>query len=533
MADVIVKILDIVSRLRKAQTFQEKMNLIAEGIGACGWTYVHLYIFDRSRKSIKSAAYWGIDEGGRKYLEENRMSLDEIEKILLNPEHEQYRIGRCYYISSSVEDEFFSHLRDTGWKSPDARETKDYEMWNPEDMLYVPLYGFGGKVVGLVSVDAPENGKRPSDDSLRSVELFVDYAVAFIEESEFEEYLSKSRTVLSEVFNLSPVAILVSDEKDIIIHLNKASEEIFGYELEEVLGRKASFLFSPSENLEKILHQRDRGLFQGEALLRHKGGREFWGYVTSLPVKGLAEQVESYILMALDITETKNLQYYLIRAEKLAGIGILASGIAHELNNPLYGILGLAEAIVDEDDIELVREYANDVIEYAREASEIVKDLAGYSYSSQMETASTINPNTALQNAVKMVTRLGRFSRIEVHEEYGELDEINASSSELQQVFVNLVTNAIDSMGDGGKLFLSTRHVGDFVEVRVKDTGGGIPEEHQAHLFEPFFTTKAVGEGTGLGLYICYRIVNKYKGTIDFETITGDGTTFIVKFPVK
>ncbi|HDG68480.1 MAG TPA: PAS domain S-box protein, partial [candidate division Zixibacteria bacterium] len=365
------------------------------------------------------------------------------------------------------------------------------------------------------------------------VELFVDYAVAFIEESEFENYLSKSRNVLSEVFNLSPAAIVVSDQDDRIVHLNPAAEEMFGYSQEELLGKETSFLFSPTENLEKILQERDRDGFKGEVMLRRKNGKEFWGYVVDVPVKNHAGEVENYLLMALDITEAKNLQYYLIRAEKLAGIGILASGIAHELNNPLYGILGLAEAIVDENDVETIHQYANEIIEYAREAAEIVKDLAGYSYSSQMGTASTVNPNTALKNALKMISRLGKLKNIKVVEDYGELEEINASSSELQQVFVNLITNAIDAMPNGGTLTLKTRQVGDFDEIRISDTGTGIPEKYKTHIFEPFFTTKPVGEGTGLGLYICYRIVNKYKGSIDFEDNPEGGTTFIVRFPVK
>ncbi|RKZ27814.1 hypothetical protein DRQ29_02920 [bacterium] len=531
MGEMIVKILDVVSRLRRAKTFQEKMNLIAEGIGACGWTYVHLYVFDRDRKAIKSAAYWGIDEEGRKYLETHRMKLEQIETILMKPEFEQYKIGRCYYLPHTVNDDFINEMRETGWTPDD--EIEKPEAWHPNDMLFIPLYGFGGKVVGLVSVDEPIDGQIPTEKSLRSVELFVDYAVAFIEEDEFENYLSKSKNVLAEVFNLSPVAIVISDEYDNIIHINPAAEKIFGFKVDELIGKNTSFLFSPSENLDNVLQKRQEGIFEGETLLHRKSGKEFWGYVVNVPVKNFAGEIESYLLMALDITETKNLQYYLIRAEKLAGIGILASGIAHELNNPLYGILGLAEAIVEEDDVDLIHEYAHDIVEYSREAADIVKDLAGYSYSSQMETASTINPNLTIKNALKMIKRLGKLNNIEVNEKYGELTEINASASELQQVFVNLITNAVDSMPDGGKLSIETSQVGDFAEIRISDTGAGIPEEYKEHIFEPFFTTKPVGEGTGLGLYITYRIVNKYKGTIDFKSSEGKGTTFIVRFPIK
>lgn len=531
MPQSVARILDVISRLRRARTFQEKMDLIAEGIAACGWGRVHLYVFDTDRKTIKSAAYWGIDEEGRRYLETHRMTLDEIEAILSNPASKKYRIGRCYYIPHDCEEGIFAQMHGTGLRS--ERSPEEYDGWHPDDMLFIPLYGFGGKAVGIVSVDDPVDGKKPTEESLRPVEMFVDYAIAYIGESELEEYLSKSRTMLSQVFNLSPVAIVVSDEQDRIIQINPAAEKMFGCKLEDLWGKETAVLFSNTTNIHDIIKKRGEGIFKGEVMMRRKDGKEFWAYVVAVPVMNLANEVEGHLLIALDVTEIKNLQYYLIRAEKMAGIGVLASGIAHELNNPLYGILGLAEAIVEEEDMDLIKEYANDIIEYAREAAEIVKDLSGYTYTSRMETASTVDVNATIQNAVKMIKRLGKLDNIEVVEDYGDIPEINASSGELQQVFVNLITNAVDSMPNGGKLFISTRRVGDFVEARVRDTGTGIRPEHRPHIFEPFFTTKQVGEGTGLGLYICYRIVNKYKGTIDFETEEGKGTTFIVRFPVN
>ena len=526
----IVIILDIISRFRTVRTFQEKMDLIAEGIAACGWKHVHLYVFDRDTRLVKSAAYWGIDEEGRHFLAENSMKIEEIEAILSDPENQKFKIGRCYYIPHDAKSPLFDELRATGLTY--EKEWVELDNWHPQDLLFIPLQGLGGKVVGMVSVDEPVDNKKPTQNSLRPVELFIDYAIAFIEESELENYLSKSRAMLSQVFNLSPVAIVVSDEKDNIMQINPAAEKMFGYTLDNLLKKQTSVLISPSENLETIVNTRSEGIFKGETMLKRSNGEEFWAYVVNVPVKNFAGEIEGYLFMALDITEIKNLQYYLIRAEKMAGIGILASGIAHELNNPLYGILGLAEAIIDEDDIDTIKEFANDIVEYAREAADIVKDLAGYTYTSQMETASTVNINTSIKNAIKMIGRLGKFEGIEVIENYGELPEINASGSEIQQVFVNLITNAIDSMRDGGKLSITTRATEDFVEARVQDSGSGIPEHLRAHIFEPFFTTKQVGEGTGLGLYICYRIVNKYKGTIDFESSPGKGTTFIVRFPI-
>lgn len=534
MSDIeVTKILNVVTRIRNAKTFQDKMNIIAEGIALCGWRVVHLYVVDRDRKSIKSAAYIGIDKEGIEYLESHRMPIEEIEIVLNHPEVQKYKLGPFYYITHDAREGVLKPLIGPGLQV--IEKQKEPNGWHPRDIFLIPLYGFGKKLIGLASVDDPVDGKKPTLESIKPLEAFTQCTATYIEESEYESYFHRSRSLMSQIFSLSPIAIIITDENEKIIQINPAAEQIFGYKLTEIENRHWKILVPSNDTFQKInaKMKSEQECFKGDILMTKKDGSEFWGYMVSVPAKIPGELIEGYLFLISDITELKNLQYYLIRAEKMAGIGVLASGIAHELNNPLYGILGLAETIVDENNIETIKSYASNIIDYTKEAAEIVKSLSEYSYSARTQASSTVNPNTAIQNAIKMIRQVGKMEKIEIIEDYGNLPEINASRSELQQVFVNLITNSVDAMPDGGILSIRTRTLSNFVEIKISDTGIGIPEEYRTHLFEPFFTTKPVGEGTGLGLYITYRIVTKYNGTIEFESEKDKGTTFIIKFPVE
>jgi two-component system NtrC family sensor kinase len=145
-----------------------------------------------------------------------------------------------------------------------------------------------------------------------------------------------------------------------------------------------------------------------------------------------------------------------------------------------------------------------------------------------------VDVNEVLEDSLKMVRLATKTAPVEVVKKFQPLEKIKANAGEIQQVFTNLITNAFQAMdGKGGMLTLSTRLLKDSVEIKVNDTGMGIPQKYLNKIFDPFYTTKKVGEGTGLGLNIVYRIVTKYEGTIDVESKEGVGTTFTIKFPIR
>ena len=180
-----------------------------------------------------------------------------------------------------------------------------------------------------------------------------------------------------------------------------------------------------------------------------------------------------------DMTEQNMLYYKLFQSEKLAGVGILASGIAHEMNNPLAGILGMAKA---------------------------------------------------MENSLKMARHSFSVGSVQIRTGYQNDCFVLANEGEMQQVFVNLMVNAIHAMGDKGTLSVGCGKEGDFVKAVITDTGKGIPKENLKFVFDPFFTTKPAGKGTGLGLFVTYKIVAKHGGTIKIDSAEGRGTSFILKF---
>ena len=256
--------------------------------------------------------------------------------------------------------------------------------------------------------------------------------------------------------------------------------------------------------------------------------------ILSYPVlndKGDLFAVAEYIQ---DITEEKRLQEQLIQSEKLAGIGFLASGIAHEINNPLSGVIGMAELCLTEENPQEVKGYLTDILNCAQRIGEISKGLKSYSRMAKDGSQTLVDVNEVLDDSLKMV-RLGiKADSIEVIKEFQPIEKIRGNFGEIQQVFSNLITNAFQAInGKGGMLTVATRSFNDAVEIKVSDNGMGISPQYLKQIFDPFFTTKSPGEGTGLGLNIVYRIVTKYEGTIDVESKVNVGTTFTLKFPIR
>jgi PAS domain S-box-containing protein len=256
--------------------------------------------------------------------------------------------------------------------------------------------------------------------------------------------------------------------------------------------------------------------------------------VFSYPILDEKGDLLSAIEYVKDITEEQRLQEQLIQSEKLAGIGILASGVAHEINNPLTGIIGMAEIALEEGDPKKKETYLKDIFGCAQRISGIVSALRSYSRAAKKEELSLVDLNGVLEESLKMVRLANKKAAVEVIKRFQPIEKIEANTSEIQQVFTNLITNAFQAMdGRRGQLVLSTQPLRDSIEVKVSDQGIGIPQKHLNQIFDPFFTTKKPGEGTGLGLNIVYRIVTKYDGTIEVESKEQVGTTFNIKFPTR
>jgi C4-dicarboxylate-specific signal transduction histidine kinase len=238
------------------------------------------------------------------------------------------------------------------------------------------------------------------------------------------------------------------------------------------------------------------------------------------------------------LEEARGLQAELIQSEKLAGIGTLAAGIAHEISSPLFGILGLAEAITDEQDLALAQGYARDVVEYCRTIRDIVVDLSSYSRSATHEYLTSVELSKVIGDALKLVERSAPVENVTFKTEIEPGLYLNARTNEIQQIFVNLNKNAAEAVNDSrangdGRVEVKAGRTDGFVWARVEDNGPGIPEDRVRLIFDPFYTTKPAGKGTGLGLNIVYRIMTKYRGQVQVQSKVGEGTTFSLRFPVE
>jgi len=234
--------------------------------------------------------------------------------------------------------------------------------------------------------------------------------------------------------------------------------------------------------------------------------------------------------------EIRQMQDHLIQSEKLASLGKLAAGIAHEINNPLGGILIYSQLLLEDTDKNSpYYENLEKIVKETTRCKNTVKGLLQFARPKEPEMTLT-NINDVLDKALSLLESQAIFQNITIKREYSSsIPRIIADNTQLQQVFINIIINAADAMEGKGILTLKTSLGEDDqkIEISITDTGHGIKKEDMNRLFEPFFTTKEVGSGTGLGLAICYSIIQKHEGTIGVQSQVGKGATFTIKLPLR
>lgn len=350
-----------------------------------------------------------------------------------------------------------------------------------------------------------------------------------------EEAIRESEAKYSALVENSMDGIIIIQE-GVLKFVNNSSMNLTGYTIDEMIGE--NFLKFVAEDYREMVTKRYIDRMAGksvpniyEIVLIRKDGDMFPVElnISLIDYKGkLAD-----LVFVRDITERKRTEEQLIQSAKLAGIGTLASGIAHEINNPLAGIMGYAEIISDEKNLEMTRRYAKEIINNTERASHIVKWLSRYSRQAKSSDISDVDLIEVMDSSLEAIKHSRKSDQIEIIKDYQRIPTIKGNHSELQQVFMNLLSNAMGSLVDGGKITLSTTMSDEFVEVKVYDNGVGISKENLKRIFEPFFTTKDTGRGSGLGLYVTSMIVRRHHGKIEVESEQRKGTTFTIKFPQK
>ena len=339
-------------------------------------------------------------------------------------------------------------------------------------------------------------------------------------------------------------AILTVDRAQRIESWNNGARAILGYPKEEMRGRDICTLASGESAKDQLVSLIQRAI-EGEIASNVETSwlRKDRKEVTVSPITDSTGRAVGVLTIARDVTERKKLQEELFHSEKLASIGQLAAGVAHQINNPLGAISGRAQMLLRLSgplDREFLQEQLGKIRADCSRITETVNDLLGFARKTETVKQYT-DVNTILDETLEMVKHETIARKVRVERRYSEnLPPIVASSNHLRQLFANLMTNALDAMRGGGTLSVQSlfRPPGkdrpeQVVEVVLADTGVGIAEEDLPRIFEPFFTTKPAGEGTGLGLAVAKRIADFHNGRIDVESRVGSGTTFTIQFPVE
>ncbi|HTT25020.1 MAG TPA: PAS domain S-box protein [Candidatus Sulfotelmatobacter sp.] len=353
----------------------------------------------------------------------------------------------------------------------------------------------------------------------------------------YQSELHRERDFSGKILNNTQSLILVADTAGLISYANRRWYDA-GFEQGELLGRPLLELAAPnfgrrlSEAVQSTLHGQQVDNLEMELVRRNGVAGKFSANLS--PMRDEQGTVTSIVLVLTDITDSAILRDKLLHTEKMAAVGQLVSGVAHEVNNPLTAILGFADLLMENPDLpETARKDLRVILQEAQRTKQIVQNLL--SFARQMPPQrNPVQLNAILRRTIQLRSYDFNSHGVDVVEHLDEgLPEVIGDAHQLQQVFLNILNNAYDAVravGRPARIEIMSSKSDDSVEVSFSDNGNGI--SHPDKIFDPFFTTKEVGKGTGLGLSICYGIVKEHGGEILYHNNIGEnGATFIVRLP--
>ena len=352
-----------------------------------------------------------------------------------------------------------------------------------------------------------------------------------------ERMLQKERDFSDAVLETAGALVVVLDREGRILRFNRACEQTTGYSSEEVVGRNVWDLFLIPDEVAgvKAVFERLRG---GEPRNNYEncwkgkdGGlrRISWSNTILTDPNG---RVEYVVAAGLDITDFKRMQEQLRRTERIAELGTLASGMAHEIGTPMNVILGRAEYLLQRTAEEGMKKGLATIVTQVERITKVMNQLLAFARRKAPERRA-IDLAEIVDEGLEMFEERIAQNRITVAKTIEpSLPPVRADRDQLIQVLVNLVTNSLHAMPEGGRLGLRLAREDSQLCLCLSDTGHGMPEEVRSKVFEPFFTTKDFGKGTGLGLTVVKGIIDEHGGTIAIESIVGKGTTFCIRLPL-
>jgi len=404
-----------------------------------------------------------------------------------------------------------------------------------------------GEVIGFLALGNKADGDILNSDDLELLSSLagraaaaVDNATLYLDLQRRAEELRGLKEFSDSIVESIDSGVCVVDKSGRVQRWNSALEEITGISREEAMGTQMLDLLPPAMAgylRPYMLGQGDdsgvmRSLYKLKVPLAD--GDEKVLNISFAPL-GEVDGFSGTVFIIDDITEWVSMENQMMQRDRLTSLGLLAAGVAHEVNTPLTGISSYTQMLArkfasDEEAKRLLKK----VESQAHRASKIINSLLNFSRGATTSEKSNIDLNSLIRESLSLIeNQLSALGVIVTTDFEADLDTIIGDRGKLQQVLINLLLNARDSMPDGGEIRITTRNRGDHITCAVADNGMGIPDEDIGRIYDPFFTTKKTGKGTGLGLSVSYGIIQEHSGTIDVESEVGVGTTFIISLPVR
>ena len=416
---------------------------------------------------------------------------------------------------------------------------------------------FNGRRVGTLAISELPRGKHFSGEDLEILSAMAGYAAIAIENAALYQSaqtqameLARLKNYTENILESIDVAVVAVNADGVVRSCNLAFEILYGAARFEIIGASAENLLS-ADVVASIRNASGMSGWDAAApanifklSMKNLNGGSLIVNLSVRPLKNSGDFVEAFIsdasgclLVIENITEKTRLEEQLMQTEKLSSIGLLAAGVAHEINTPLTGISSYTQILLnntkDAEDDERRREILKKIEKQTFRAAEIVGGLLSFSRLGGNEF-SAVNINQIIHDSLSLLDHQFDRNRIKIARDLNDtLPPVYGNTGKLQQVFVNLFLNARDAMPSGGELGIQTDMDDSMVIVDIYDTGGGIPGENLKRIFDPFFTTKGIGKGTGLGLAVSYGIIQEHGGGIFVESDAGKGTRFTLKLPAR
>ncbi len=417
-------------------------------------------------------------------------------------------------------------------------ERRPYGLRRLRDEIEVNLSGLLGISMASEIVDSQLPFKVPGTEVATDINLMESRLTHFRDEltglaAELNNLRLHHRRTLEEL----PLAVCSVGKDMEIMMWNSAMTDISGIESESVTGSRLAEILEPwGELLSGFSSSEKPYLYKHEVEL---AGKSHWIslHKAAIPTS-LAHEFDGQVILLEDVTELQMLEKELVHSERLASVGRLAAGVAHEIGNPVTGIACLAQNLKYETDEKEAHETADQILSQTDRVTRIVQSLVSFSHSGNHEGKSfqRINLWECAQEAINLIALQKEKGQMQFHNEMPETLKIIGDSQRMIQVFVNLLSNARDASPDQTNITIDGNVGRHHININVTDEGPGIPPEIQDRILEPFFTTKDPGEGTGLGLSMVYSIIDDHDGSVDIVSpvnpVLQNGTKFVIKMPI-